>query len=140
MFGGFGRGRKPEPSGVLDELLSEMLSSGSSGRQSDRVANTPEQLRAAYAVFAEQHTFKPGDLVMWKEGQKNRATPAYGEPIIVAEIKADPVIDTGHSSGNGYFNEPLDMLAGEVMDNGDGDICFVLFHYDSRRFQPYTEE
>lgn len=133
MFGGFGRGRKPEPS--MADLFGEMLREGGSRPSTDRVANTPEQLRAAYAVFAEQHTFKPGDLVMWKAGHKNRKIPEMGEPAIVIEVYATP-LRSDRDSGSNVFNEPLDLVLGLI--DADGD--FTHWHFDSRRFQPYTEE
>lgn len=132
MFGSFRR--KPEPS--MADLFASLMSDDAGKPASDRVANTPEQLRAAYAVFSERYVFKPGDLVMWKEGQQNRRTPAYGEPVIVVEFLETPVISADHGSGTQVYREPLDLICGEIIKDGQ----FACFHYDSRRFQPYRDD
>lgn len=105
-------------------------------RRFERV-DSPEKDRADIltnvgTLLATQNEFRPGMLVTWKPGLKNKKTPAYGEPIIVVSVLASPVIDPEKSPGSPYFREPLDVVAGEI---SDGD--FVEFHYDGRRFQPY---
>jgi hypothetical protein len=103
-----------------------------------KIENMPghiEKLRAAKTSFDKVYHFKPDDLVVWKDGLKNKARPALGEPAIVLDILESPLYDPEKSTGTPYFNEPLDLVLG-VLDS-DGD--FIVFHYDKRRFQPYEE-
>jgi hypothetical protein len=137
MFNPFGR--KPsrdvevDVSSMLDDLRRRLET------DSDRPLNTPEQLRAALKVFDVFHTFDRGDLVMWKPEMQNRRSPAYGEPIIVVNHYEDATYaDDSDGVGSSQFREPLDLVCGEMRYVGD-DATFVLFWYDSRRFQPYVE-
>ena len=81
------------------------------------------------------HSFKSKQFVRWKEGLQNRSRPAYGEPAIVWQILPQALMDEEKGTGSPYFREPLDMVLGVLGDNGE----FILFHYDSRRFEPFPE-
>ena len=81
------------------------------------------------------HTFHKGQLVKWKAGLKNRATPAYNEAAVVREVKAAPVYDTceqGRCAGSPYFGEPLTVVLGIFDPDGD----FLEYRVDERRFEP----
>lgn len=78
--------------------------------------------------------FHKHQLVRWKAGLKNRASPAYNEVAIVREVLAAPEYDTceqGRCAGTPYFGEPLTLVLA-ILD-GDGD--FLEFRYDGRRFE-----
>ncbi len=117
-------------------------SDGASGSDApDGAGNDPldtaeevARMKACFARLGKEHNFKPGQLVQWKKGLKNKRTPEYGEPIIVTQFLDTTVFDTtcGDSSSP-YFREPLTLIAGELTGNGD----FLCFHYDARRFEPY---
>lgn len=93
-----------------------------------------EQVRKALEVFNQKHEFKPGDVVQWKPGMRNTCGfPEYGEPALVAAVHANPVYASNETGGSPYFNEPLDLMLAHI----DGDDEFILYHYDSRRFEPY---
>lgn len=92
-------------------------------------------LRELFATFSEKHQLAPGMLVKWKQGLRNKKKPSYDEPAIVIEILDSPVIGKSDESGSSYFREPLDLIAGFLDDDGD----FVVFHYDSRRFMPFSQ-
>lgn len=77
----------------------------------------------------------PGMLACWKLGMRNRRTPDYGTPVVVVEILSDFPIDEEHGPGSGYYRERLDIILGFVDDDGE----FSMFHYDSRRFEPFVE-
>ncbi len=104
-----------------------------------KIENMPEhleRLRNGRKKFNEKYDFKPGDLVVWKKGMKNKARPAYDEPAIVMEVLKEPLKDgEEQNSGSPYFNEPLDLILGISDEDGD----FLIFHYDKRRFEPYQE-
>lgn len=81
------------------------------------------------------HTFHKGQFVKWKAGLKNRATPAYNEPVVVREFIAPPVYDTSEAArnaGSPYFGEPLTLVLGILYPDGD----FLEFYCDGRRFEP----
>lgn len=91
-------------------------------------------LELANAIDA-RHTFRKDQLVRWKAGLKNRASPAYNEVAVVREVLSPPVFDTCEQAGcagSPYFGEPLTLVLA-ILD-ADGD--FLEFRYDGRRFEP----
>lgn len=96
-------------------------------------SQSPEHLQESFTLLTEKHTFKPGDVVQWKQGMKNKRTKG---PFVVVETLKTPVFDNDKSGGSGsqYFREPLDIILGST--NSDGE--FLTYHYDSRRFQAYS--
>jgi len=91
-----------------------------------------EKLKYAFSLLITSHTFKPGDIVEWKNGLKNKR--ANG-PFIVTEVLTSPVLSKPDDSGSCYYREPLDVKLAIIDDDDD----FVEHHYDSRRFQPVAE-
>ena len=94
------------------------------------------KLIRAFESMLKKNSFKPNQLVRWKEGLKNKALPQYNQPAIVWEIFPMARFDNpkAHGTGSPYFNEPLDIVLG-VMDEDE----FVLLHYDSRRLEPIPQ-
>jgi len=95
----------------------------------------------AFEKFSEKHEFKPGDLVTWKPGMKNRTVPKLGEPAVVVEVLAEPILsehpnDRAHFPGSPYYREPRDIKLGVIDDRNDD---FTVFHFDSRRFELYVD-
>ena len=89
-----------------------------------------EKLKACAAKIIKKEAFAPGDLVIWKDGMKNRRFPAYGEAVVVTQVLDEPVFDsTDRSAGTPAFREPLDVVIGWLDSDGD----FVEFHLDGRR-------
>ena len=83
--------------------------------------------RASYEARCE---FKPGDLVEWKPGLKNKNAPDYGQPCVVMEVLPG-YRNLEQDTGTPYHREPLDLAVGMIYKNGD----FVSFHFDSARFR-----
>jgi hypothetical protein len=73
-----------------------------------------------------EEQFRPGDIVRWKVGLRNRRYPIEDEPAVVVEVLAEPVFDQ-----DAYFREPLNIALGLVMDDNE----FVVFYFDARRFE-----
>jgi len=56
-----------------------------SNRQIENVPEHISRLCTARDVFDKVYDFKPGDLVVWKKGLKNKIKPALNEPAIVMQ-------------------------------------------------------
>ena len=93
-------------------------------------------LTRAFESMLTKHSFKPGQLVRWKEGLKNKSLPEHNAPAIVWETLPNPIFDNSKTvvAGSLYFKEPLDIVLGVMGENG-----FVLYHYDSRRLEPIPQ-
>ena len=89
-------------------------------------------LKTAFETLNQKHTLKPGDLVEWKPGMRNRKFPEMGEPVIVVAVLDPPTIDSSRGSESPYFHESLDLVYGWI----DLEKDLILLHTDSRRFQP----
>ena len=97
-------------------------------------------LRERYHQLKEvKHTLRPGMVVTWKPGLKNRRIPAYGKPGIVVSVLETPVFDE-EESGSTYFREPLDIVIGIFLDSGEHRGDFLVFHTSSERYQPWNGE
>ncbi|MBP6735358.1 MAG: hypothetical protein KA142_11855 [Chromatiaceae bacterium] len=138
--------RKPDNLSSLELMAKLGLSND---RQQDLLDDEPLEdlrgdlgvaLRERYRLFKRRHDFAPGDLVTWKPGLKHKRFPRYGQPAVVLEVLATPVLDPQNEAGTTYFREPLDVVVGVLWDEGTVRGELIAYHYDSRRFQPWTEE
>lgn len=91
-----------------------------------------ERLCQARNAYLQRHDFKPGQLVTWKPGLRNRRLPEYRQPAIVHDVFQDAVVLNQEPPDSPYFLERLDLVLGLI--DGEGDLVF--FHFDSRRFEP----
>lgn len=123
--------------GLSDDTTSNLLDDEP---LDDLRGNLGAVLRERYRLFNRPHRFNPGDLVTWKPGLKNHRVPRYGQPAVVIEVLATPILDSDKEAGSTYFRQPLDVVLGLIWDADPGRGELVTFHYDSRRFQPWTEE
>lgn len=100
--------------------------------------NVGDRLQTLYQRLTNgrEKTLRVGMLAMWKPGLKNRRFPAYGQPAIVVELLDPPLLDHEEEAGMTYYREPLDMQMGILHRDGD----FLVYHFDSRRFQPYEQD
>ena len=119
----------------FEKLLEAMANGGEREDKSSFQQQNPEMLKEAFQIFSEENTFKPGDLVEWKPGMKNRRTSG---PFIVAKVLDEPVFgnDEHESSGYPLFREPLDIVCGTIAIDGE----FLYYHYDSRRLRHYISD
>jgi hypothetical protein len=91
---------------------------------------TLELLAQNYKKFNKTHVFRPGDLVEWKPGLRNKKSEG---PFVVDAMLDSPVLDLNENCSTAYFREPLDVIVCAQIE-----MAFVLFHLDSRRLQPFT--
>jgi hypothetical protein len=97
-------------------------------------------LRSRYQSFIASHRFAPGDLVCWKPGMRNHRLPRYGQPVVVLEVLETPVFDAETDAGSTYFRERRDLVLGMIWETGPGRGDLISFHFDQRRFMPWTQE
>ncbi|MBV5274741.1 MAG: hypothetical protein JZU52_14235 [Lamprocystis purpurea] len=97
-------------------------------------------LRERYRSFIQPHRFAPGDLVCWKPGMRNHRLPRYGQPVVVLEVLETPLFDAETDAGSTYFRERRDLVLGMIWETGPGRGDFISFHFDRRRWQPWTQE
>lgn len=97
-----------------------------------------QALTDRYTALQQHNDFKPGDLVGWKPGLRNRRFPQQDKPAIVLEIISNPVFDSDAEAGSTYFREPLDVVLGVFLDEGEHRGDFLRWHFDSRRFRPWA--
>ena len=123
----------PKVKALLDNLN---LDDGDDDLLAEPAEDATEHLRILYERLTNgrKRALQPGMLAMWKPGLKNRRFPAYGQPVIVVERLSAPILDHETESGMTYYREPLDLLLGILHRDGD----FLVYHFDSRRFQPYA--
>lgn len=96
----------------------------------DAAPRTVQRLRECFEALNTRFSFKPGDMVVWKPGLKNKKRPKIEEAAVVVEIIDPPVFDAKKGAGAQYFMEPLDLKLGVLDEDGD----FIVYHFDSRRF------
>jgi hypothetical protein len=121
-----GRGLRPE---ARLELLEHLSGAGAVPRA---ISVDTDRVRAIYDSYTQHHEFRPGQMVEWKPGLRNKRLPDYGQPAVVQDVLAEPVINTADPADSPYFRERLGLILG-VLD-GDGDLMFLPF--DASRFQP----
>lgn len=128
----------------LDPKLEEMLANIHLNDGDNELPDEPLDENAAQRLHTlherltngRERTLQAGMLAMWKPGLKNRRFPLYGQPAIVVEKLDPPILDHEAEAGTTYYREPLDMLLGILHKDGD----FLVYHFDSRRFQPYQDD
>lgn len=90
-------------------------------------------LRDRLSSYHVEHDLRPGDLVTWKRGLRNKTLPAVSGVGIVVDLLPKPLRDEDEDADSSYFNENLDIRIGVFSPSGE----FTVYHYDKRRFEPY---
>ncbi len=83
-------------------------------------------------LLLQKHDFKSGQAVKWKKGLRNKKFPEENQEAIVIDVLTTPILQHETESGTPYFREPLDLVLAMLDEDND----LVIFHYDSRRFEP----
>lgn len=117
------------------ETLAQLLTQVMETTKQSGTLEEMEKLKDAFRRFSCKEQFSIGDIVVWKNGLKNRKRPAYGAPAIVVETFSVPYFDEEEATGSPYFREPLDLRLGLIDEAGD----FVTYVYDSRRFERFVD-
>jgi hypothetical protein len=128
-------GEEPDKKRLLLEALLEKLST-EDNTEVDIEEYTEKLLATTKHFQTEKHSFKEGDLVVWKKGLKHKQVPEYGVPAIVIKVLEIPIVDNEAPLASPYYREELDVLLG-ILDDDDDLLCF---YYDSKRFEPFTKQ
>jgi hypothetical protein len=94
-----------------------------------------DRLRNAAMSLLEAPTeVRPGDVVVWKPGLRNRRFPGEVSPAVVVEVTepTPPQLDPDAADSR----EPLDLGLGVITTRGR----FYVFYFDRRRFQLWDED
>ena|ERR1041385_6262918 len=111
-----------EPAGELEDVETDFDQS--------LIETHINNLRELKISFEKPNSLAKGDIVIWKKGLKNKANPKYGQPAIIIDILAKPILDEEEGPGSAYFHEELDMKIGILIGEK-----FLVFHCDSKRFE-----
>jgi hypothetical protein len=128
-------GEEPDKKKLLLEALLEKLSS-EDNTEVNIEEYTEKLLNTTKRFQTEKHSFKEGDLVVWKQGLKHKQVPDYGVPAVVIKVLEEPILDNEAPLASPYYREELDILLG-ILDDDDDLLCF---YYDSKRFEPFVRE
>jgi len=90
-------------------------------------------LRERKKSFETSPTFKPGDVIVWKEGMSNKNIPEYDIPGIVINNFYPALQDHDTEVVSTYYNDILDIQVGFITKENE----FIIFAHDSRRFKVY---
>jgi len=121
----------------------DILEAIQKAKQTAQTAADREKLSSAERLvnlqrsYEQQTRFNVGDLVMWKDGMRNRRLPAYGQVVIVSAVFDGVQYSAEKSSGSPYFREPETIKIASI-DEDDGE--FVEFCMDQQRFRLASED
>lgn len=85
-----------------------------------------EKLRKRKSLLEQKYNFNVGDIVVWKDGLKNKRVPEYGQPGIILAKHTPPLKDDDEA----IYYEELDITIGFISDEDE----FLAYNYDSNRF------
>jgi len=120
---------------LLMRLLSELEVKSEDESPGDYGESYIQKLQALYESFSKEIEFKPGQLVVWKDGLQNKKLPHKNQPAIVVKVLDSPLFED-KDSGTPYFQEPLDLVLAVIGEN-KGEL--LVFYYDKRRFRLYPQ-
>jgi len=118
------------------EVIRKAKSSSNSAAEREKL-NTAERLVTLQRSYAEPSRFRVGDLVMWKNGMRNRRLPNYGQVVIVSAVHDCVLYNAEKSAGSPYFKEP-ETIKIAFVDEDDGE--FVEFCMDAQRYRKVPED
>jgi hypothetical protein len=120
--------------GELLEMLEKLTSESDNDEEEEKYDEKHiDNLQKTYKSLLIKYEYKPGQLIKWKKGLRNRALPKENQPAIVIEALKEVLIENERDTGSTYYREPLDIILGLIDSTGH----MITFHYDSRRFEPY---
>ena len=124
---------KINPEDVLARLLADtprnLLKGENVVRDTD---NEAQALIETFATYARPVDLKPGDIVKWKPGMKNKRRPAEDELAVVVEIYPQPVYrHYAKFAGSPVYDEPINARIALLDHDGE----FMVYGFDLARFE-----
>lgn len=120
-----------------EELLKALISKiKSQAAEPINVRGYTQRLMDVLNNYNETTSFEVGQLVVWKEGLKNKKMPDYGVPAVVVKVYETPVIDEQAPLASPYYGEELNLKLAFL----DEDNELLTFHYDGNRFKIFEQE
>ena len=93
-----------------------------------------DNLKKCQRLLTEQNKFNVGDIVVWKEGLRNRRYPDYKQPAVVLQVYNEPI-----SNEDPETDEDFDIKIGISIKNEDDDSdVFLAFNVNSNRFSSFV--
>jgi hypothetical protein len=89
-----------------------------------------KKLAKRRASLADKRNFEAGNIVIWKEGLKNKRLPNYEQPSIILRSMEPPEVDESDPN-----SEILDIELGFITEDDE----FLVFKYDGSRFELYQK-
>ena len=123
--------KSPRREEIIKALISQIQEPEE--KREINVEEYTKQLIKTIEVYEEKYEFKKGELVVWKEGLKNKKVPDYNIPAVVIEIYTEPIIDENAPLASPYYKEELNLKLAIL----DEDNELLTFHYDGYRFKPF---
>lgn len=95
-------------------------------------SNAAQALAEAFATYARPVDLKPGDIVKWKPGMKNKRRPAEDELAVVVEIYPQPIFrHFAKFAGSPVYDEPINARIALLDHDGE----FMAYGFDLSRFE-----
>ena len=95
-----------------------------------------EKIKKHRELLEQQTKFEVGNIVVWKDGLRNRKYPDVNQPCIVLKLHENAVSDGEPDTGDAY-----DIQVGfSIIDEDDGEDIFLTFNVNSNRFRLYQME
>jgi len=114
---------------ALEEMLKRALADDKDEQETGSIS-TDELVKLA-ARYLEPNEFRTGDMVVWKDGMKNKMRPAYGQPVVVVELIN--LRNTSEHYGSQHWGQPETIRCAFVDNDGE----FLTFPCDGNRFKHY---
>jgi hypothetical protein len=126
---------------ISGAMLEDMLeASGGAAEPHSRLAPDIEAvlLRDSLASFSIKHHFTVGQIVRQKLQAVGYRKFGDNDHAIVVAILDEPIVvaDSDKTCGSPHFREPMDLVVGCFEDGGGK---FLIYHVDSRRFEPVED-
>lgn len=83
---------------------------------------------------------KPGQIVKWKPGLRNRSFPIENAYSVVVEVLDEPLVTNDKKTGSAYFKERIDVQLAVMHPSDkerplDKNPDITMYWFDSRRFE-----
>lgn len=97
-------------------------------------------LASMLAELSYKHEFRPGMIVRQKPQCAILNLYSDNGLAIVVSVLESPLVETAADSSSPQYRQPMDMIIGSRATRDGLAPKFILWHVDSRRFEPVNGE